>query len=136
MNHPIDTGYGWLDIPYGFPWFVLAIGAILATTPSSVLVGRILDNPFSVFIARISFGIYIWHYLIMELVRQFWDRDFYYNGHWDPVRFNATMLVVTVLTLVAATVSFNLIERPAIQWARGLEKRRSPEPISATAPAE
>jgi peptidoglycan/LPS O-acetylase OafA/YrhL len=136
MNHPIDTGYGWLDIPYGFPWFVLAIGAILATTPSSVLVGRILDNPFSVFIARISFGIYIWHYLIMELVRQFWDRDFYYNGHWDPVRFNATMLVVTVLTLVAATVSFNLIERPAIQWARGLEKRRTPEPISATAPAE
>lgn len=134
-GHRMDTGYGWLGIPYGFPLFPIAVAAVLATTPSSVLIGRLLDNPLTTFIARISFGIYIWHYLIMELVRHFWDPAFTYNGQRDPDLFNASMAITVVATLVAAVASFYLVERPAIRWARNLEKRTSTGAIPAPAPA-
>jgi peptidoglycan/LPS O-acetylase OafA/YrhL len=136
LKHPIDSGYAWLGIPYGYPGFPLAIAAVLAATPSTVLVGRLLDNPLSVFIARISFGIYVWHYLIMELVRLYWDRDLVYAGHFMQSRFYVTALIVTGLSVAAGLLSFYLVERPAIRWARGLENRPGPAPISATAPAE
>ena len=65
-----SSGFGWLEIPYGFPWFQLSIALVLATLPASVVVGRLLDNPVTRYIATISFGIYVWHYLVMELVRR------------------------------------------------------------------
>ena len=32
----------------------------------SETLGRLVDNPFARYTARISFGIYIWHYLLLE----------------------------------------------------------------------
>ena len=49
------SAYGWLDIPYDFPWLVLAIALLLASAPSSLYIGRVLDNPLSRYIAGISF---------------------------------------------------------------------------------
>jgi peptidoglycan/LPS O-acetylase OafA/YrhL len=133
--NPDDTGYGWFGIPYGFPLFPLTIAAMLAVTPSSVLVGRLLDNPVTVFVARISFGIYIWHYLVIELVRVWWDPRLVYGSETSITQFSVSALIVVAAAFGAATASFYLVERPAIRWARGLERRPSPAPISATAPA-
>lgn len=134
-RNPDDTGYGLLGIPYGFPQFPLTIAALLAVAPSSVIAGRLLDNPVTVFLARISFGIYIWHYLIIELVRVWWDPRLSYGEETSLTQFSVSALIVIAGTLVAAIASFYLVERPAIRWARGLERRPSPAPISATAPA-
>ena len=134
-RNPDDAGYGVLGIPYGFPVFPATIAALLAITPSSVLVGRLLDNPVTVFLARISFGIYIWHYLVIELVRLWWDPRLTYGSETSIAQFGVSALIVVGASLVLATASFYLIERPAIRWARGLEKRPAPAPISATAPA-
>lgn len=125
-RNPDDAGYGLLGIPYGFPLFPLTIAAILAATPSSMLAGRLLDNPATVFIARISFGIYIWHYLMIELVRLWWDPRLAYGSETSLTQFSFSALIVIAGTLVAAIASFYLVERPAIRWARGLERRPSP----------
>ncbi len=116
--------WGWLGIPYGFPWFVLAVGLFLAASPSSVLVGRLLDNPPTRYIARISFGIYIWHYPVLELVRIWLDPLIDHGSSPEPLRFLTTSLIVTAISIVAAHLSWVLLEEPVIRWARRRERRR------------
>lgn len=117
------SGFGLLGIPYSFPWFQLCVALVLAVTPSSVLVGRLLDNPASRYIATISFGIYIWHYVVLELVRKYWAPDIDHGSMADPWKFVLVSAVVTAITFVIAHASFHLLENPVIRWARGRERR-------------
>lgn len=117
------SGFGLLDIPYSFPWFQLAVGLVLAATPSSVLVGRVLDNPVTRYIATISFGIYVWHYVVLELVRKYWAPDIDHGSMADPVKFVIVSGVITLITIAVAHFSFHAIENPVIRWARGRERK-------------
>ena len=118
------SGFGLLGVPYSFPWFQLAIGLVLAATPSSVLVGRLLDNSVSRYLATISFGIYVWHYVVLELVRKYWAPDIDHGSMADPVKFVIVSGVITLITIAVAHFSFHAIENPAIHWARGRERKR------------
>ena len=126
-----SEGWGLLGIPYDFPWFVLAVGAALATAPSSRLLGQWLDNPVSRYLARISFGIYIWHYPVLELVRRYWAPDMDHGQMGDPVRFVVTSGVILAISIGVAQLSFTFIENPVIRWAR----RREPSAPAAMATA-
>lgn len=124
--------YGWLRVPYQFPTFHLMLGLALATAPSSLLIGRILDNPLVAWLARISFGIYVWHYLVLELVRLYWVPEMVYGTMTDATKFVVASVVVTLITLVIASLSWRWLELPVINWARGLENGR---PIGQRMPA-
>jgi len=126
-------GWGWLGIPYGFPWFVLAVGLFLSAAPSSALVGPVLDNRLTRYIAQISFGIYIWHYPVLELVRVYWDPQIDHGQSTDPTRFIITCVIITILTFTAAHLSFHLVENPVMQWARGRERRAGASPTLSPA---
>ncbi|WP_421760400.1 acyltransferase family protein [Devosia sp.] len=115
-----DSGYGLLGIPYAYPWMVLSVGVVLAATPHAVLLGRVLDNPVTRYVAKISFGIYIWHYVVIELVRQLWMPGFTY-GNMGASGFVPTALGVTAVSVVLGHLSFVLVERPAVAWARKRE---------------
>jgi peptidoglycan/LPS O-acetylase OafA/YrhL len=116
-------GFGWLDIPYGFPLMPLAVGVALVALPASKVAGRVLDNPPAVFIARISFGIYIWHFLIMWLAPHVVPEAFQTSGAEGWSNWLWTSAGVIAVTLVVATASFYLLEQPVVNWARSLEKR-------------
>ncbi|QQR41001.1 acyltransferase family protein [Devosia rhizoryzae] len=116
-------GYGWLQLPYGFPWMPLAMGVALVALSLSVRVGKWLDGGPVRFIAKISFGIYIWHFLLMWLAPFVWPPAF---RTWEPDGWSNWLLTsagVIAATLIVATLSFYLIEQPAVRWARRLEKR-------------
>jgi len=115
-------GFAFLGIPYGFPVFHLTVAAVLAVAPSSVLTGRLLDNPLTRYLARISFGIYVWHYLVLELVRRYWTPDIDHGSMADPVKFVVVSMVITAITVVIAHFSFYLVENPMIRWARSRER--------------
>lgn len=123
--------YGWLRVPYDFPVFHLLIGIALATGPSTVMAGRLLDNPLVAWLARISFGIYVWHYLVLELVRLYWFPQFTQGGMKDPVSFIVSSLIIIAITMLVAALSWRWLELPMINWARGLEKRQPRQPSSA-----
>lgn len=114
--------YGLLRIPYEFPVFPLLVALTLATAPSGLVLGRILDNPPVRFIARISFGIYIWHYLVLELVRLYWVPSMVHAGISDPVEFLIASGVITAITLVVSTLSWRWLEEPVLRRARLLER--------------
>lgn len=120
----VTEGYGLFGVPYGFPWFPVAIGLVLAAAPSSVVFGRIVDNRVSRFIAKISFGIYLWHFLIIELMIVLAPPSFAGSGAdaWSVWLVSSAVLIG--LSVVAGTLSYYLVERPVVAWARTLEKPR------------
>jgi peptidoglycan/LPS O-acetylase OafA/YrhL len=126
-------GYGFLGVPYAYPWFELTVGLVLFATPSSVLVGRILDNPATRYIAQISFGIYIYHYIVLELVRHYWAPTYGHGGSTDLVTYVGVSLVICGFTVLASHLSFRWMEKPIIDWARGKEHRPVPGPTLSPA---
>lgn len=130
----LNEGFGLLGVPYGFPWMPLAIGVALVTLPSSKIVGRLLDNRVSRFIAEISFGIYVWHFLIIGLMARLLPPAFDTNGPdgWTIWLWSSAGAIA--LSFVVATMSFYLLERPIVRWARGFEDKwgqREPAPVRA-----
>ena len=118
-----ESTYGLLGVPYSFPWFHLCIGLVLAATPSSVLVGRVLDNPVTRYLATISFGIYVWHYVVLELVRKYWAPDIDHGQMAEPVKFVIVGGIITLISIAVAHFAFHAIENPVIRWARGRERK-------------
>lgn len=117
------SGFGWLGIPYAFPWFQLTLAAFLAVTPSSVWVGRLLDNPLSRSLATISFGIYIWHNLVIELVRLWWVPGYYYGNIRDTAEYLIVSGTIFGISVLLGLLSWRLVEYPVIRWAREHEMR-------------
>lgn len=119
----LNEGFGWLGIPYAFPWIPLCVGAALVTLPSSLFAGKLLDNAVSRFVAAISFGIYIWHFLIIELLSDVVPPSFETSGSegWNNWLWSSAAVIAISFTI--ATISFYLLERPIVRWARTLEHR-------------
>ena len=113
-------------MPYAFPVLPLLIGTALVGLSLSLRAGAVLDSRPVRFVARISFGIYIWHFLVMWLAPHVWEPAF---RTWEADGWSNWLLTssgVIMATLIIATLSFYLIEQPAVRWARRLEHRAVP----------
>jgi peptidoglycan/LPS O-acetylase OafA/YrhL len=113
--------YGFANIPHTYPLLQISAGLFLAFAPSSLAVGAALDNPVTRYIARVSFGLYVWHYVVLELFRRFGIRDIDHGQMEDPLRLLVVGGSIVAVTFVIAHASFYLIENPIIRWARRLE---------------
>ncbi|AVP98068.1 hypothetical protein C7S18_13045 [Ahniella affigens] len=84
---------------------VMLVGLVLGTG----LMNRLLAQPWLVWLGQISFGVYLWHYPLIEWVRrpeaQAWP---------GSVR----LVLVLIGSLVLADLSWRCIERPALNWLR------------------
>nr|WP_267911648.1 acyltransferase [Devosia oryziradicis] len=127
----LTEGFGCLGIPYGYPWMPLATGLALVALPSSIMAGRIVDNRVARYVAQISFGIYIWHFLVIGLMARLLPPSFKTGdeGGWTIWLWSSAAAIA--LSVAIATLSFHLLEQPAVRWARGLEDRRRVAPALA-----
>lgn len=125
-------GFGWLDIPYGYPAFPLGIALALLAAPSCRYLGATLDNPPVRYLAHISFGVYLWHYLLIEIIRQNWYHDLSYQNVTSVEHWLVIDAAVVALAVLIGHLSYYLLEAPVIAWARSLE-RRAPRSVAATA---
>ncbi len=98
--------------PYCFPVFTLSAALPLALLPFTKFCGKILDNTFFKFTAQISFGIYLWHHLIMSLVEIFIAPDFRPGGVESPWRWLGLTGVVILVSYLIASLSWFFIEKP------------------------
>ena len=118
----VTEGWGWLRIPYAFPLFPIGIGLGLAVAPSAVWVGRVTEAAPFRFIALISFGIYIWHYLVLEVMRQGFVPYFHFGGVRNLTTWLMLCAVATLISFTLGWLSYRLVEAPALRWERRLEK--------------
>jgi peptidoglycan/LPS O-acetylase OafA/YrhL len=119
MRHRGEFGFSFQQQPYYFPAYAILFGVVLLSAPFSLKLGRLLDNRFFRFTARISFGLYIWHYLFITLIEWYVIKDYHYFGIEDVWRWLGISVSVVVISYVAATVSFYFIEQPFINWSKG-----------------
>ena len=68
---------------------------------------RWLDHPVAVYVGRRSYGIYLWHYTVLVLVRAWWP------GGGET----ATLLAVAA-AVAFAHLSYRWVEQPAQAWRR------------------
>ncbi len=110
---------GFQQQPYLFPLFTLSIAVILVGLAHSRLVGRLVDNRFARYTATISFGLYIWHYLLLYLFSNITEGQFEYFGITDWGRHLAIGGAMLAIAYGIATLSWQWIERPALRsrWA-------------------
>lgn len=123
-------GLGWLGIPYGFPLFPIGIGLVLLSLPQSLIVGKMLDNPMSRYVAKVSFGVYLWHFLVIELIRANYVGQFFHGGMRDFAAWSWTALAVVTISFAIAHLSYRVLEAPLIAWARSNEQRRVGESVA------
>lgn len=110
---------GFQDQPYMYPLFALAIAVLLVGLAHSRLLGRLFDNRFFRYTATVSFGLYIWHYLLLYLFSEITDGRFQYWGIQSAGQHVAISASLVVIAYAIATVSWRFIEQPALrsQWA-------------------
>jgi ABC-type glycerol-3-phosphate transport system permease component/peptidoglycan/LPS O-acetylase OafA/YrhL len=126
-----DFGWSFQSQPYRFPWFPACVAILLVTLPFSRIFGRILDNTFFRYTAKISFGLYIWHFPILECIRLLHNSDFAYGGIQDPLEFFWLAGLGLGLAYVAAAWSYQHIELPFLgKEAAAPQKSPSASPIS------
>ncbi len=110
-----DMSFSFQGQPYFFPLFPGLVAILLATLPFSLITGRLMDNPFARYTAKVSFGLYVWHYLILELMRLLYDEKWSYFGIknlWVHLAYSGVALLLSYLV---ATISYYFIEKPFLQ---------------------
>jgi len=124
--------FGWLGIPYHFPFFHLGVALALVAFPHARYLPALTELPPVRYVAKISFGIYIWHFLILELIRQNFAPSFGYAGINDTNQWLALTGISLLLALLAGSLSWYFIESPALSWAKQFEKRSPASSVAST----
>jgi len=119
-NPAEPSNLGWFqNQPYLFPLFALTMAVTLVGLAHSRLLGRLADNRFFRYTATISFGLYIWHYLLLYLFSSITDGRFEYGGIRSTGQHAAISGALLVIAYAIATLSWKFIEQPALRskWA-------------------
>ncbi|MNN66986.1 Acyltransferase family protein [compost metagenome] len=119
MRHLGEFDFSLQHQPYYFPAYAILFGVVLLSAPFSVMLGRLLDNRFFRYTAKVSFGLYIWHYLFITLIEKYGIKDYRYFGIVDVWRWLGISVSVVAISYAAATISYYVIEQPFINWSKG-----------------
>jgi peptidoglycan/LPS O-acetylase OafA/YrhL len=133
LSYPVADAYGLAGIPYGFPLFPIGVGLFLLAMPQARWLGRLTENAPVAYVAKVSFGVYVWHYLLMEIVRVLWNADYVYWGIRDVGQWALISVAVVALAFAIATLSYRWVEAPAMRWARRLEGKQAEAAVPVAA---
>lgn len=110
-----EFSFSFQNQPYYFPTYALLIGGVLTVTPQSKWFGNILDNRFFRYTAKVSFGLYIWHYFIMFLISTLWIKAYKdYMGIADIRQWAIICSAVLVVSYIVSALSYKFIEKPVL----------------------
>lgn len=110
--------------PYVTPLFPAICAAALYLINFSTKLAAIVDNRISRFIAKLSFGIYLWHFPVIELIRIYVEPDFKVFGMKSFWAWAGYSLIVVAISLILAALSWYLIERPVLNFVQRWLSRR------------
>jgi len=130
-----DFTFSWQQQPYFFPWFPAAAALLLVSSSASRWVGRALDNPLFRGIAKLSFGIYLWHFAVIEILQRTVVPELHVFGMVSFEGWLRYSALVLVLTTAIAALSWWLVEAPALRLVKRWEARRRETTVPAAAHA-
>ena len=110
---------------YLFGWFLITLfsGIILLqlmTSPVSSMSGA-LENPLLRFFGRISYGLYLWHWPMLEAVRESFSK-------WP---FWLVSAVSAVASFAICLLSYHFIEQPCLRVKKRFQRVNDTKPLPA-----
>jgi peptidoglycan/LPS O-acetylase OafA/YrhL len=106
--------------PYIAPFFAILMAGVIVSASLSTQVYKFLDNKLFQWIAKISFGIYLWHmFLIVIIERKFLPKYVYY-GLTDLLQWVIISSLVLIGSIIIAAISWRFLESPTLKSARKL----------------
>jgi peptidoglycan/LPS O-acetylase OafA/YrhL len=112
-----EFSVGFQGQPFYFPYLTALIAGLLVTLAHSKFMGGWLDNPFFRFTAKISFGLYIWHFIVINLLLFYYQNFYYESGMREWVPWAYTSMIMIACSYVIATLSYYLLEKPFMDRA-------------------
>jgi len=110
--------------PYISPLYAAIVAFALATVPFSTFLANFLEMRFFKRVATLSLGLYLWHYMIMQIWQNKMDDTYYYYGTSNLGRWADSTLIVILLTWVFAEISWRFFESPILRKSRdNIDKR-------------
>jgi peptidoglycan/LPS O-acetylase OafA/YrhL len=75
---------------------------------------RVATHPIMTWLGRISFGVFLWHPMLMEFIRRVLGMEPFQGGFW------ITLMLTLAASLLAGTLSWKFVEAPSQQrWRNG-----------------
>ena len=101
--------------------------AVLLMLPAVAGAPRVLTLRVVVFLGLVSYGIYLWHQLVVDLLTA--------HTGWDSFRtpFSALLPVVVLITVAVSAVTYRFVEWPGITLGHRLLRQPSAEPSDSRA---
>ena len=110
--------------PYLSPIYAALVALALANVPFSKYTSNFLEIRFFKRVATLSFGLYLWHYMIMQIWQNKMDETYYYYGTSNLGRWADSTLMIILLTWLFAEISWKFFEAPILRKSRdNIEKR-------------
>jgi peptidoglycan/LPS O-acetylase OafA/YrhL len=114
VGYPHLSGGQWMKwiAMYGLVALLLLLPGVFGPQDRGVI-RRVLRWRPIVFLGLTSYGVYLWHELWIDKYLQWSDTHLFNPPVWQ------TLAVVVALSVVAATISYYVVERPALRFKRG-----------------
>ncbi len=117
---------------YNFPYVPILLAVMVFTAPLGKVSKYLLQRPVVLWIGKLSYGIYLYHYLVLNGVK----RVFGYISFAVNDNMLLFALVSFCLTLAIAYLSYRLIERPILYMVKAKQgvflSKSSPPQISSS----
>lgn len=104
--------------PYVSPFLALFMAVLLVSGSHSKFVAQVLDNRLFSWLAKLSFGIYLWHVVVIEVITRKFIEDYVYFGLTDVWQWVLISAMVLGISIAIATASWRLLESPILQRVR------------------
>lgn len=110
---------------YLSPWYPSLIALALFSGAVGKRFWKVLDNRFFRHVARVSFGLYLWHWLFLTIVERKLPNDYWSNGSNNIYAWLGMIVFTYGVTWAVAGASFKYFESPILRWNRRDIARRS-----------
>jgi peptidoglycan/LPS O-acetylase OafA/YrhL len=104
--------------PYISPFYALIMGLALVGVSQSVFLYKAVDNRLFRWISQISFGVYLWHQVVQNILQRSFKENYVYFGVTNLQEWSLLSSIVIAIAFVIATLSWNFFERPILRSAR------------------
>lgn len=104
--------------PYLSPIYAIIMAAALVCIAMSRYAYKIVDNPLFVWISKISFGIYLWHQVVQNILQRSFKESYVYFGITDIGQWTRLSVLVIAIAVAMASFSWYFFEKPILQLAR------------------
>jgi peptidoglycan/LPS O-acetylase OafA/YrhL len=108
----------WTHQPYVSPFYAILIAIALLASASSLFIYKVLDNRFFKKVAKLSFGLYLWHLFIVTVMQMTIAKDFNGGSNPDTFRWLDDVCLAYGLAWIVASLSYKYFEKPILDYNR------------------